>query len=109
MIVVLVALGGAVGAPLRFYCDRAAGHRLGDRFPFGTFAINVSGSFILGVLTGLSLHGHLGSSGHALFATGFCDDEAYVVAISRAPALSYFDHPPLHQWLVHGFVAQFGE
>lgn len=32
----------------------------------------------------------------ANFATGFCDDEAYVVAISQTLALSYFDHPPLH-------------
>jgi 4-amino-4-deoxy-L-arabinose transferase-like glycosyltransferase len=45
----------------------------------------------------------------ALFATGFCDDEAYVVAISRAPALSYFDHPPLHQWMLWGWTQLFGE
>ncbi len=29
--------------------------------------------------------------------------------ISRKLALSYFDHPPLHQWIVHGFVVIFGE
>ena len=45
----------------------------------------------------------------ALFATGFCDDEAYVVAISRAPALSYFDHPPLHQWMLWAWTQGFGE
>ncbi|MDE3177782.1 MAG: glycosyltransferase family 39 protein [Pseudomonadota bacterium] len=45
----------------------------------------------------------------AIFATGFCDDEAYVVAISRAPALSYFDHPPLHQWILWGWTSLFGE
>ena len=45
----------------------------------------------------------------ALFANGFCDDEAYVVAISRRPALSYFDHPPLHQWLLWGWTQLFGE
>ncbi len=45
----------------------------------------------------------------AIFATGFCDDEAYVVAISRAPALSYFDHPPLHQWILIGWTALLGE
>jgi 4-amino-4-deoxy-L-arabinose transferase-like glycosyltransferase len=45
----------------------------------------------------------------AIFATGFCDDEAYVIAISRTPALSYFDHPPLHQWILTAWVAAFGE
>ena len=45
----------------------------------------------------------------SIFATGFCDDEAYVVAISRAPALSYFDHPPLHQWVLTAWTSAFGE
>jgi 4-amino-4-deoxy-L-arabinose transferase-like glycosyltransferase len=45
----------------------------------------------------------------AIFATGFCDDEAYVVTISRVPALSYFDHPPLHQWALYAWTAAFGE
>ena len=45
----------------------------------------------------------------AMFATGFNDDEAYTVVISRGLALSYFDHPPLHQWIVHAFAALFGE
>ncbi len=45
----------------------------------------------------------------AVFATGFCDDEAYVVAISRAPALSYFDHPPLHQWMLWAWTREFDE
>ena len=45
----------------------------------------------------------------SIFATGFCDDEAYGVTIQRTLALSYFDHPPLHQWILHGFVWAFGE
>src|SRR5271155_6101425 len=45
----------------------------------------------------------------AMLATGFNDDEAYTLVISRTLALSYFDHPPLHQWILHGFVALFGE
>src|SRR3954447_3916819 len=45
----------------------------------------------------------------AIFATGFCDDEAYVVAISRSLALSYFDHPPLHQWVLTAWTGVFGE
>ena len=45
----------------------------------------------------------------AMLVTGFDDDEAYTLVISRTLALSYFDHPPLHQWILHGFVALFGE
>jgi len=45
----------------------------------------------------------------AMLVTGFKGDEAYTLVVSRTLALSYFDHPPLHQWLLHGFVALFGE
>jgi hypothetical protein len=35
------------------------------------------------------------------YSFGFGVDEAYTVAISRRLDLSYFDHPPVHQWLAH--------
>ena len=35
------------------------------------------------------------------FALGFGIDEAYTLPISRDLSLSYFDHPPLHQWIAH--------
>jgi CrcB protein len=65
---VAVALGAAVGAPLRYLVDRAASSRWGTGFPWGTMAVNLVGSFMLGVLTGLSV-----SQGwSALLGTGFC-------------------------------------
>jgi 4-amino-4-deoxy-L-arabinose transferase-like glycosyltransferase len=45
----------------------------------------------------------------AAWATGFTGDESYTIVIARTLALSYFDHPPLHQWIVHGFATLFGE
>ena len=36
-------------------------------------------------------------------------DESYTLAISRTLSLSYFDHPPLHQWIVHFATPVFGE
>lgn len=45
----------------------------------------------------------------AAWMTGFAGDEAYTVVVSRKLALSYFDHPPLHQWIVHGCAAVSGE
>jgi CrcB protein len=49
---VLVALGAAVGAPLRYLVDRAVQGRHDSLFPWGTFTVNVIGSLILGVLVG---------------------------------------------------------
>jgi 4-amino-4-deoxy-L-arabinose transferase-like glycosyltransferase len=42
-------------------------------------------------------------------SVGLGADEAYTVAVSRRLALSYFDHPPLHQWLAHFSALIFGE
>jgi CrcB protein len=50
------ALGGA-GALLRFGIDAAVQRRSGGELPLGTLAVNLSGSFGLGLLTGLSVTG----------------------------------------------------
>lgn len=55
---VCVALLGGAGALLRFGLDGLVASRAGGaEFPLGTFAVNVSGSFALGVLAGAALHG----------------------------------------------------
>ena len=43
------------------------------------------------------------------WALGFGIDEAYTLAISRDLSLSYFDHPPLHQWIAHFVALSLGE
>ena len=52
----IAALGGA-GAIGRFLLDGAVAARLGRRFPYGTLAVNLSGSFVLGTLVGAALRG----------------------------------------------------
>ncbi|MBZ3901643.1 MULTISPECIES: fluoride efflux transporter CrcB [Streptomyces] len=69
---VLVVLGGMVGAPLRYLTDRAVQSRHGTAFPWGTFAVNVSGSFVLGLLTGAVTAGAASSHLQLLLGTGLC-------------------------------------
>ncbi|GBL02974.1 fluoride efflux transporter CrcB [Glaciecola sp. KUL10] len=45
-----ICIGGAIGAPLRWYLVQITTNWLGKGFPFGTLAVNVLGSFALGVL-----------------------------------------------------------
>jgi CrcB protein len=50
-----VVLIGGCGAVARFAVDGAVGAWFGRDFPVGTFAVNLSGAVLLGLLTGLSL------------------------------------------------------
>jgi CrcB protein len=68
----LIALGAAVGAPLRYLTDRAVQTRHDSLFPWGTFTVNVTGSLILGVLAGGTAAGSVPGSVMALLGTGFC-------------------------------------
>lgn len=52
----VAALGG-LGATLRFLLDAAIGARLSGDFPAGTLVVNLSGSLLLGLLSGLALSG----------------------------------------------------
>ncbi|MDN5765585.1 MAG: fluoride efflux transporter CrcB [Humibacillus sp.] len=52
---VAVCGGGGLGAVLRFVVDGLVRERIRSPFPFGTAVINLSGSLVLGFLTGLTL------------------------------------------------------
>lgn len=45
-----VALGGALGASLRYLTNVGAMRLLGPGFPFGTMIVNIVGSFVMGVI-----------------------------------------------------------
>jgi CrcB protein len=70
MTLLLVALGGAVGAVARFLTDRALTARSRIPLPWGTLAVNVSGSLVLGFLAGAAPG--LPAEISALAGTGFC-------------------------------------
>jgi fluoride exporter len=70
--IVWVGLAGSVGAVTRFVVDGTIRARAQSRLPVGTVAINLSGSLLLGVLTGLVMY-HAAPLRLTLVAgTGFC-------------------------------------
>jgi CrcB protein len=50
VMLVYIALGGAIGAVSRFLLTSLSGHWFGHGFPFGTIIVNVLGAFALGAL-----------------------------------------------------------
>jgi len=70
--VLLIAVGAAVGAPLRYLTDRAIQARHDSLFPWGTFTVNVLGSLILGTVAGGATTGAVPGSAVALIGTGLC-------------------------------------
>jgi CrcB protein len=68
----LVIGGAAVGAPLRYLSDRAIQSRHDTVFPWGTLAVNVIGSLILGVVIGAVSAGGASPQVQLAVGTGFC-------------------------------------
>lgn len=68
----LVVAGAMVGAPLRYLTDRAVQTKHDSVFPWGTFAVNVVGCAILGLLAGAATEGASSSHLQLLLGTGLC-------------------------------------
>ena len=72
MAVLLVALGGGIGSAARYLVGGWFASRFGPAFPYGTFFINVSGSFIIGFFLALAQERlSLGPYWRLFFAVGF--------------------------------------
>lgn len=101
--VLLIAAGGALGAVSRHFVNQVALRLIGPEFPWGTAAVNVAGSFAIGLLVGwlafagraeateirLALGvGFLGAfttmSAYALETVLFIERKAYLLALGYA-------------------------
>lgn len=72
MTVLYIALGAAVGAPLRYLTDVVIQRRHDSVFPWGTLAVNVVGSFLFGVIAALARDGELSAAAVPGLGVGFC-------------------------------------
>lgn len=76
--ILLIGLGGGIGSMARYLCQRWFAGNITHSFPWGTFAVNVIGCLLIGVIWGLSLKSFDGnenpmSIGWQLFLmTGLC-------------------------------------
>ena len=68
----MVGIGGFLGAVARFWLGAYIGNKMGTRFPYGTFVINISGSFLIGlILTLLTEYSHWSPNWRYLIPVGF--------------------------------------
>jgi fluoride exporter len=68
---VLVCLAGAAGALTRYLLGRFVAERVLSQLPVGTFIINLSGAFLIGLIAGLVGHKVMSSAVQLVLATGF--------------------------------------
>jgi CrcB protein len=72
MIILLIAIGGAVGSVARYLMGRAVQGALHLEFPIGTFAVNVVGCLVIGMLAKFFMHSQTELQLRATLMIGFC-------------------------------------
>jgi len=69
----LVGLGGAIGSIARYLVQRWTIYFYPHSFPWGTFAVNITGCLLIGIFWGLSFRSFSNNEGWKLFLmTGLC-------------------------------------
>ena len=76
MIYFWIALGSAIGGVARYECNNLVAGAFGQAFPWGTIAVNVAGSFLIGVLASMDSFpdrfGLPGTEARAFLTVGVC-------------------------------------
>ena len=71
MLALAVALAAGLGAVSRYIIDQVVQHRVRGEYPYGTLLINLTGSLLLGLISGLAIHHGLPATLTLLVGTGF--------------------------------------
>jgi len=70
---IIAGAGGFIGTCLRYLIGKLCHHLFTSPYPWGTFVVNVVGSFLIGIFFGMAEKAHLISSNMNVFLiTGFC-------------------------------------
>ena len=89
-LILLAALGGAIGSAARYLVNVSAGHLFGVNFPWGTIAVNILGSFIMGLVVALgALKFNMTSEMRVFIATGLLGGFTTFSAFSLDVALLF--------------------
>jgi CrcB protein len=72
MILLLIAIGGAIGSVLRYVIGRAVQGLSATGFPVGTLVVNIVGCFLIGVFVRFLLNTQTSPELRALLVVGFC-------------------------------------
>ena len=70
-----IGIGSAIGGMSRYWCSGVMARLIGETFPWGTFTVNVVGSFIIGffaTLTGPDGRVYVGTTGRQFVMVGIC-------------------------------------
>jgi CrcB protein len=71
--ILLIGLGGGIGSIARYLCQRWVANYYPHQFPWGTFAVNITGCLLIGIFWGLSFRSFDTNESWKLFLmTGLC-------------------------------------
>ncbi len=69
---IVIGSGSFIGGTLRYLLSKWVQGNFLSAFPFGTFTVNVTGCFIIGLISALSSRGELSQQWQLFLATGIC-------------------------------------
>jgi fluoride exporter len=72
MVLLYIALGGALGSVLRYVIGGAVQRATHAGFPYGTLAVNILGCFLIGYLIKTFMNAEPSGATRALLVVGFC-------------------------------------
>lgn len=71
--ILLVGLGGGIGSIFRYLCQRWVAYSYPHQYPWGTFAVNITGCLLIGIFWGLTFKSFNATENWKLFLmTGLC-------------------------------------